>query len=46
MQVARKAQGGAALVALTVDSAIPAGVLSDIGTEIGASGVKVVDLDD
>ncbi|MGZ4686864.1 phosphoglycerate dehydrogenase [Oryzihumus sp.] len=45
MQVARKAQGGAALVALTVDSAIPAGVLSDIGTEIGASGVKVVDLD-
>src|SRR6476661_2296341 len=46
MQVARKAQGGAALVALTVDSAIPAGVLSDIGSEIGASGVKVVDLDD
>ena len=30
---------------LTVDTAIPAGVLADIGTEIGASDVKVVDLD-
>jgi D-3-phosphoglycerate dehydrogenase len=45
MQVARKTQGGEALVALTVDSAVPAGVLAEISTEIGASGVRVVDLE-
>ena len=46
MQVARDRQGGQALVALTVDTAIPAGVLADIGTEIGASDGRVVDLDE
>jgi D-3-phosphoglycerate dehydrogenase len=45
MQVERDRQGGQALVVLTVDTAIPAGVLADIAEEIGASEVKVVDLD-
>ena len=39
MQVARDRAGGKALVALTVDSAIPAGVVGAIATEIGASEV-------
>lgn len=46
MQVARKDEGGQALVAMTVDSAIPAAVVQAIGTEIGADSVRVVDLDD
>jgi D-3-phosphoglycerate dehydrogenase len=45
MQVARDAKGGHALVAMTVDSVIPADVLAEIEREIGASSVKVVDLD-
>ena len=45
MQVARDAAGGQALVVLTVDSQIPAAVLSGISQEIGATAVKVVDLD-
>jgi D-3-phosphoglycerate dehydrogenase len=45
MQVARKDKGGQALVTLTVDSAIPADVLSAIVDEIGAE-VRVVDLAD
>jgi len=45
MQVARDAKGGEALVVLTVDSAIPPGVLADIETEIGACDVRVIDLD-
>jgi D-3-phosphoglycerate dehydrogenase len=45
MQVARDAKGGHALVAMTVDSAIPADVLTHILREIGAASVKVVDLD-
>jgi D-3-phosphoglycerate dehydrogenase len=45
MQVARDAAGGHVLMVLTVDSQIPANVLSDIGDEIGATHVKVVDLD-
>ncbi|HET7280343.1 MAG TPA: phosphoglycerate dehydrogenase [Dermatophilaceae bacterium] len=45
MQVARDAKGGHALVAMTVDSAIPADVLAHITREIGAASVKVVDLD-
>ncbi len=45
MQVARNDATGKALVALTVDSAIPAEVVSAIGGEIGAETVKVVDLD-
>lgn len=43
MQVARNEKGGQALVALTVDSTIPADVLAAIVTEIGAD-VSVVDL--
>ena len=46
MQVVRDRQGGQALVVFTVDTAIPSGVLTDIGTEIGASDVKVVDLEE
>lgn len=45
MQVARDEKGGHALVAMTVDSAIPGDVLTQIEHEIGASSVKVVDLD-
>ena len=46
MQVVRDRQGGQALVVFTVDTAIPSGVLTDIGSEIGASDVKVVDLEE
>jgi D-3-phosphoglycerate dehydrogenase len=46
MQVARAAAGGEALVALTVDSTIPAQVLADIAAEIGASSARAVDLTD
>jgi D-3-phosphoglycerate dehydrogenase len=45
MQVARTDEGGKALVAMTVDSAIPAEVVSAIGREIGADSIHVVDLD-
>lgn len=45
MQVARNDETGTALVALTVDSAIPAEVVAAIGAEVGADVVKVVDLD-
>ena len=44
MQVARDEKGGRALVALTVDTAIPADVLSAIAAEIDAE-VHVVDLE-
>ena len=44
MQVARDTKGGRALVALTVDSEIPADVVAAIAAEIEAE-VKVVDLD-
>jgi D-3-phosphoglycerate dehydrogenase len=43
MQVARNEKGGQALVALTVDTGIPADVLAAIVTEVGAE-VSVVDL--
>jgi D-3-phosphoglycerate dehydrogenase len=46
MQVSRQAKGGAALVALAVDSAIPASVLADIVREIGADSGRTVDLVD
>jgi D-3-phosphoglycerate dehydrogenase len=46
MQVARSTAGGDALVALTVDSTIPAGVLTDIAGEIGATSARAVDLTD
>jgi D-3-phosphoglycerate dehydrogenase len=45
MQVARDAEGGHVLVVLTVDSQIPAAVLSDICRQIGATTAGVVDLD-
>ncbi|MFC8503451.1 phosphoglycerate dehydrogenase [Pedococcus sp. NPDC057267] len=45
MQVARKEQGGQALVTLTVDTKVPADVLGAIASEVGAE-VTVVDLAD
>jgi D-3-phosphoglycerate dehydrogenase len=44
MQVARDAKGGHALVALSVDSAIPTDVLTEIQTAIDASFVRAVSL--
>ncbi|WP_018383494.1 phosphoglycerate dehydrogenase [Wenjunlia vitaminophila] len=46
MQVARAAQGGEALVALTVDSEIPQSVLTEVAGEIGATSARVVNLAD
>jgi D-3-phosphoglycerate dehydrogenase len=46
MQVCRDARGGHALIVLTVDSAIPAIVLDDIASTIGAVVGRTVDLDD
>lgn len=45
MQVGRTDSGGEALVAMTVDTAIPADVLDDIALAIGATAVRAVDLD-
>ena len=45
MQVCRDARGGHALIVLTVDSAIPPGVLDDIISTIGAVVGRSVDLD-
>ena len=44
MQVARDTKGGHALVALSVDSAIPAAVLDEIAVAIYAASVRAVDL--
>ncbi|MBA3309633.1 MAG: phosphoglycerate dehydrogenase [Nocardioidaceae bacterium] len=44
MQVARDRQGGHALVALTVDSAIPADVLAEIAAEMDAELARNVEL--
>ena len=44
MQVSRREQGGDALVALTVDSAIPPAVLDEIVRAIGAHSGRTVDL--
>jgi D-3-phosphoglycerate dehydrogenase len=44
MQVARNAKGGQALVALSVDSAIPAATLEEIETAISAVSVRAVNL--
>ncbi|MBD8868970.1 phosphoglycerate dehydrogenase [Nocardioides donggukensis] len=44
MQVARDAKGGAALVALSVDSAIAAETLAEIALAIDAESVRAVDL--
>ena len=46
MQVARDTKGGHALVALSVDSAIPADVLEEISQAIDAASVRAVDLGD
>jgi D-3-phosphoglycerate dehydrogenase / 2-oxoglutarate reductase len=46
MQVARDAAGGHALMVLTVDLQIPAAVLGEISQEIGATAIRVADLDD
>lgn len=45
MQVSRTTAGGEALIALTVDSAIPAQTLEVIAGRIGAAAVHAVDLD-
>lgn len=44
MQVSRDAPGGLALVALSVDSAVPADVLAAMGRAIDAVSVRAVDL--
>ncbi len=44
MQVSRDAKGGKALVALSVDSAIPAGCLDEIEASIAADSVRAVNL--
>lgn len=44
MQVARSSRGGDALVALSVDSAIPAATLEQIRAAIDAQAVRAVDL--
>jgi D-3-phosphoglycerate dehydrogenase len=44
MQVARTAEGGNALMVLTVDSAIPASTLAEIGSAIGAAEVRAAHL--
>jgi len=46
MQVSRHEQGGDALVALTVDSAIPPAALDEIVDSIGAASGRAVDLGD
>jgi D-3-phosphoglycerate dehydrogenase len=46
MQVSRDTEGGHALVAMTVDGAIPADVLEELCTEIGAASCRQVDLAD
>jgi D-3-phosphoglycerate dehydrogenase len=45
MQVARAAKGGEALVALTVDSVVPAGLLEEIKAAIGATAVHSISLE-
>jgi D-3-phosphoglycerate dehydrogenase len=44
MQVCRHAQGGEAMMVLSVDSAVPVDVLTDIAATIGASLARVVNL--
>jgi D-3-phosphoglycerate dehydrogenase / 2-oxoglutarate reductase len=44
MQVCRDARGGEALIALTVDSAVPAEVVEEITEAIGATVARVADL--
>ena len=44
-KVARAAKGGEALVALTVDSVVPAGLLEEIKAAIGATAVNSISLE-
>ena len=46
MQVCRDARGGDALIVLSVDSAIPAAVLDDILSTIGAVVGRTIDLEE
>jgi D-3-phosphoglycerate dehydrogenase / 2-oxoglutarate reductase len=46
MQVSRTAKGGHALVAMTVDQAVPGWLMDEIVTSIGAEWGRTVDLDD
>ncbi|WP_298324756.1 phosphoglycerate dehydrogenase [Haloactinopolyspora sp.] len=46
MQVSRDTKGGRALVAMTIDQALPVQVLDDIVAAIGAEWGRTVDLDD
>ncbi len=46
MQVCRDAEGGSALIVLTVDSALPPALLDEITRAIGAEVGRGVDLDD
>ena len=46
MQVARAAEGGEALVVLTVDDTVPQTVLAEIAEEIGATSARSVNLTD
>ncbi|WP_067602565.1 phosphoglycerate dehydrogenase [Nocardiopsis listeri] len=46
MQVIRDKEGGKALIALTVDSAVPDEILTSIGAEIEADIVRQIDLED
>jgi D-3-phosphoglycerate dehydrogenase / 2-oxoglutarate reductase len=46
MQVCRHAQGGDAMIVLSVDSAVPSDVLTEIAEAIGAGLARVVDLDE
>ena len=45
-QVSRNRRGGEALMALSVDNAVPAEVLAEIGPVIGATAVRSADLDE
>jgi D-3-phosphoglycerate dehydrogenase / 2-oxoglutarate reductase len=45
MQVCRHAQGGEAMIVLSVDSAVPPDVLAEIAGRTGAGLARVVDLD-
>jgi D-3-phosphoglycerate dehydrogenase len=44
MQVCRDARGGEALIALTVDSAVPPDARDEIAVAIGATVARVADL--
>ncbi len=45
MQVGRHSQGGEALIAMAVDTAIPPAVVDDIATAIGATDARQIDLE-